>query len=503
MKRILLTVALFSSVVMSAQTVIVDEKIDEKTKPIDFRYLPNLQKFVVFKGEKLPKISYLITTNAFSYNVNGNKFVFFENQKLSGCSFSITENTFRAVDAEHSSWTPDYLFILNDKSQIVTKDKFEDINFSYFGIYDYNNVSVASSRLATRDFRGSFNDFCVFGFTNQKKNWRLDFEKDDIYFEIIEIKTNTKKRVKLDKPDLTLLKGDSFAKSDSPLNFTCKLNGNKNFDLITKSVSKDFQTTVLYKTTYDFEGKKLRALSFTLQLDNKFFIVSDNGGGPKDYSSSPSMQGGSFTNESVGLDALSINNYFEDRKNGDVYVYGIFSDKLTKKIDANCSPKGFYVFKFDKDGNKIWESVNYIDGKEFFEKIKESAKLQVNLLEYNKDLLFSVSVNAFTEFTNAVIIDKMNGSVSKTSFIEYNNNLSHRRDDVFISNTYDYKNLKNKTFSPISFAAVSINPNVMTYLKSVPEGGIRLYFETIFSDQGIWLVETDNEKYYKVLLFKE
>lgn len=73
----------------------------------------------------------------------------------------------------------------------------------------------------------------------------------------------------------------------------------------------------------------------------------------------------------------------------------------------------------------------------------------------------------------------------------------------FIRNTYDYKELRNKTFSHICFAAMSINSNVMNYLKSILEGDKRLYFETIFSDQGIWLVETDNKEYYKVTLFKE
>lgn len=43
----------------------------------------------------------------------------------------------------------------------------------------------------------------------------------------------------------------------------------------------------------------------------------------------------------------------------------------------------------------------------------------------------------------------------------------------------------------------------MDYLKSIPEKGDRLYFETLYSDEGIWMVETDNKKYYKVILFTE
>ena len=49
---------------------------------------------------------------------------------------------------------------------------------------------------------------------------------------------------------------------------------------------------------------------------------------------------------------------------------------------------------------------------------------------------------------------------------------------------------------------MTLDENLYTYLKSIPEGDKRLHFSTLFSNQGIWLVETDNKDYYKVLLFK-
>lgn len=48
-----------------------------------------------------------------------------------------------------------------------------------------------------------------------------------------------------------------------------------------------------------------------------------------------------------------------------------------------------------------------------------------------------------------------------------------------------------------------VNPNIVTYLKSVSKEGKKLYYETVFSDQGIWLIQTDNKETYKVLLFKD
>ena len=121
-------------------------------------------------------------------------------------------------------------------------------------------------------FNASFNDVYDFGFTNQKQKDNIDFEKDDIYLETIEIKSNSRKRFKLDKPNLALLKGDSFVKYDIKPSFTSKLKGNDNFDIITKSVSADFKTSILYKTTFDFEGKKIKELVLTMNFNDKKFI---------------------------------------------------------------------------------------------------------------------------------------------------------------------------------------------------------------------------------------
>jgi hypothetical protein len=499
MKRILLSIALLSSIYLSAQTVIVEEKFEKENLPTNFKYLSNSKRFIVFKGQDLKMIVTNLTTSAVSFDINGEKSNFFNNEKLIDCQFSITENSYKALDFSNFSFNPNNKFFLNNASHILDSKVIKDINFSYFGEYDHNNVLKSLDPNQISDFSGAFNDYFVFGFTNQKGKKKIDFEGDDLYLESIDIKTSIKKRIKIEKPDLTLLKGDSFAKTG--LTFSCKLKGNENFDLITKSVSSDFKTTTLYKHTYNFEGRIIKVLPFVLKLNESFFMASANNGGPE-FVYVPNNSS-SINNKFFSLNILSINNYFEDRINGDIYIYGIFTDKAISNINGKSNPKGFYIFKFNKEGEKLWESINKIEDKEFFERVNETYKLRVNLLEYNKDLIFSISVNDFTEFSHAAIVDKLSGSISHNSFIEYNNNKSKGKDKAFISNTYVSKDLKNKVFSQISFVAMSINPNVLKYVKSLPVDRERLYFETIFSDQGIWFIETDNEQYYKVSLFKD
>ena len=491
MKRILLSISLISSIYLSAQTLIIDKKFGDKDIPVNFEYLPISQKFVFFSGEKITMTGSAFTTTASAFDGNGKESKLFENQKLFSCSYSSTENSFMNIDIEKSIWAYNYKIYVNDIVAELGSEKIKDMNFTFFG-YNIGNVAVAQSQSGAGKIDGAFNDFYLLGFSNQKNKYKVEFEKDDIFLEVIELKTGSRKRFQIEKPDLALLKGDSFAKTDHKVTFTCKLNGNDNFDLITKSISQDFQTVIIYKTTYNFEGKKLKMVPLTLKLNDKFFVTSYNGGGPSE----------STSNGSIKLDGLSINNYFEDQKNGDLYVFGIYSNEAPKKIGGSIHPKGFYVFKFDKEGNKIWESVNNIEGKDFLERIKYAPGLNVSFAEYKDNLVFSVSVNDFTEFTNAALVDKTNGTVLKSSFLEYNNNTSHEKFSAFINNTYDYKELRNKSFSPVAFAAMTLNDDLFTYLKGVPEGDKRLHFSTLFSNQGIWLVETDNKNYYKVLLFK-
>lgn len=504
MKKILLSITLCCSVYLSAQTVIVDEKFEDKNEPINFQYLPNSKKIVVYKGFGIGMSLSYITTNALSFDVNGKRSVVFENEKLMSPTFSVTENTYKAYDAT-KIMKANYKFFQDKNIFSVNHDALEDLNTTYFGRYDYDNVLCAvANRLPNMPFNASFNDSHDFGFTNQKQKDKIDFEKDDIYLESIDITTNSRKRVKLEKPNLSLLKGDAFAEQDPKTSFNCKLNGNENFDMITKSVSADFQTAIIYKTTYNFEGKKLKQIPLTLKLTDKFFITSDNSGGDKGFFIAPEdPPGNPLTATPAGLGTLSVNHYFEDKKTGDIFVYGIFSVKATKVIDGVTSPKGFYVFKFDKNGTILWKSINTIDGKDFFERIHTSSRLQINLLEYKKDFIFSVSVNDFTEFSYSTTVDKLSGSISKINFIQYNNTTSNLKNKAFVNNSYVSGEFKNKVFSQMTFVAMILNPNVMSYVKGVTKEGKKLYYETVICDEGVWLVQTDNKENYKILLFKD
>ncbi|GEM_PF-1305106 len=498
MKRILFSIALFSSVYLSAQTVIVEEKYEKKNEPTGYRYLPNSKKLVIFKGETAPvgildgETIFFVTKSAYSFDEKGSKSALFENEKLGNCTFSVTENSFKAYGGDKISTRSDLKYYLNNVyNGSIKKDDIKKINNNYFGAVNSNNQfkqrlgESLGSLFFYSTFYNSFNDFYDLGFTNQKGKDKINFEKDELYLEVFDLKANQKNRVKLDTPKLDLLKGNSLIESTEGVTFSCRIKTNDTFDMITKSISNDQNETAIYKTTYDMQGKRIKDTALKLNLKDNFFVLSSCGAGYVD---------------NFVWDVQAVNNYYED-SNGDIYVYGIYTNKKSK-IHKGFDPVGFYIFKFDKDGNKIWESINPLKDK-YFEDVCCGLSFKLNLFEYNGKLLFTNSVNEATEFSNYAVVDKTSGTVLKMNRVDYNNTTSFARTRAFINNTYDKRDLKNKAFSPVSFVAMDLSPTMDSYLKTIPSKGNAVYFETIFSNQGIWLIETDNKEYYKVLLFKD
>jgi len=456
MKKILLSIALFSSIYLSAQAVIVDEKYTDISKPVDFKYLPKSKKFILFKSNEVKSSFFSAITDAYLYEIDGTKSILFENKKIINCNL-----------------TP------IDKDDIVE-------NIKYFGRYEAYRSYYQRGRWKNSKLCSTYNDLYELKLINQKNKDKINFEKDEIFLESSNLKTNSKIRTKLETTKLELLKEKSLVKSSDPVAFTCKLKVNDSFDFVTKSLSVNQNETTFYKTTYGIDGKKIKDVTLKLNLDNNFFILSNNGAGYVDL---------------FKYNVQAVNNYYEDPANDDIYVYGIYSNKKSK-VFKDFNAIGFYIFKFDKDGNKIWESINPIDDRNF-QSHHYSASFGINLFEYEDKLVFTNCANTTVEFTNYALVDKSSGKVLKTNGVDYNRVASFEKANVFISESNESKDLLRKVFDPISFAAMDLNPKLFNYLKAIPQKSDRIYFNTIFSSEGIWLIETDNKEYYKVLLFKD
>ena len=199
-------------------------------------------------------------------------------------------------------------------------------------------------------------------------------------------------------------------------------------------------------------------------------------------------------------DQLSINNFIEDEDTKEIYVYGIYGAKGKESLTSN--PAGYYVIKYDASGKLIWKQFKDITEKDF-NSYKYTMYLTVipNLTSTTFDLYFhSDYVDEFVIYKQLSIT---NGDQLKS------NNLTFKEDKVytFANGTRDFilsfyeigKNkIRHDTQSMIFYDS---NKAFKNYINSISSSKSKIYLNTLSSKEGIWLIESDNETYYKVTYF--
>jgi hypothetical protein len=479
MKRIVFSFCLLSSLFITAQTTIVEEKYEKDNYPIEHFILSKSNQFVISKGDKMGGLVRANEINSmFTYDCDGTKKILFDNKKIIQTIFSVDNQALLVTDISSG--------VFNSKSKYLMADKY--IELSKSDIKDMRNFYTGNW------FFTSKNEFYL---KNKKDESNIDLEKDDIILFVKDISTRKKVSYKVDKPNLEKLVGPNFVKPKENLGFEFIVNSDETLDLVTKSILKDYANTVFYKTRLSIDGKKINELAYDLKIPNHVFLYSRNNGGKL-------VLGGTNDKFIHFNDDLSINNYVADLETGDIYIYGLYGDELGK-LNDQANPKGFYVFKYDKFGKKIWESINKIDDSDF-NKDHTMTTVFVDLVQLNNNLCFSIRINSLKDFFNYSIIDIASGNIVKAENLVFNETFAHINDTK--NNMYNInssfknlKELKNKKFDFNSIVAFNSNAKFAEYIKNVSSKN-DLNFYSSFSIRGIWLYESDDKEYYKVTLFK-
>lgn len=461
MKKILLSIALLSSVYLSAQTTIFENR-DSKT----YRYT---------KAKFLPNSNFVINGRNM-YDENGKSKPFLDsNIKYGFTNHANTENAFVYYDDSDGVFKLKMGYIIDAKLLQLKSDELKDDKILVF------------------DKSQNFTSKYIYTLRNSKGKFDVNFQKDDLYLSVKDMLTRKKNTFKIDKPSLDRYIGPNFIKIKEEFKFDLVVNYDETVDLISKSISKDYTNTILYRTGLSNEGKKIKELAYDLKIPNHVFLYSKNDGGKFTF--------GGYDNKFLHFgDDLSINNYIVDFKTGDIYIYGLYGDELGKLNDS-ANPKGFYIFKFDKSGNKIWESVNDISDSDF-NKSHVMTTVFVDLYQLNNNVCLSIRINGLKDFFNYSIVDKATGKVSKTQNVEFNETFAHLDDtnnNYFDVNT-SFKGLTKAKFDFNGVIALNSNSKVEDYIKKVKSNN-NLFFSAQFSDKGIWLYEACENEYFKVTLF--
>ncbi|RTY95882.1 hypothetical protein [Flavobacterium sp. GT3R68] len=472
MKNILFSMVVLTGIIVNAQTTIVDEKFEKDNFPLGYNFLQNNNKIVIQKGKHIGISTNRMINNLYSYDSNGKKETLLENVEVMNCSFSNAGSSFSVVDYAKMSYS-------GKTYKVYTDGK-------------------SSPSISTDDWYQRSNDQYELSIVNQKGNKKVDFEKDQLYLSIVDILTRKGSKIQLEKPDLARLRTENAVKYFQDLTFSIKMNEN-NFELITKFISKDYKSSILYRTVYNFEGKKIEDLAYKTEIQDGFLIYCSNGGGTVRY--------GTAAGSNAFLDDLSIDNFMVDKKTEDVYVYGIFGDHARKSREIGNDPLGYYIFKYDKKGNKIWESINPISDKKDYNDSQTTTTILASLIIRNNELVFSTAPVAERnkEYLHYAILDKASGNVTKGKKITYKSDNIHTMMSgtrlFLLSFCSNKEELKNKVFDNNGLIALDTNQEYANYISSIKSKS-KLFFNTFFSKEGIWLLESDNESYYKTTYFK-
>jgi hypothetical protein len=245
---------------------------------------------------------------------------------------------------------------------------------------------------------------------------------------------------------------------------------------------------MFYRTIYNKEGQKIKDLQYDIDLKGLFLMNSNTDGGRMFFDAN----GAKFFG-----DDLSINNYIIDEDTKSIFIYGLFGKESEEK------PAGYYIFKYSENGEKLYESINYIKNEDFQSKSYKNTLYNKPIIVGNK-LLFvtgrtAVMNSKFFNY-NYSYLDIETGKELSSKFVTYEMDkyFVHRN---FLTVHHTNKELKNKAINTNGYIIYDSNPLVKKYINSV-SAKRKTLFTGLLSAEGFWLIESDNKEYYKVTYFE-
>lgn len=247
----------------------------------------------------------------------------------------------------------------------------------------------------------------------------------------------------------------------------------------------------MHRAIYDYEGKNIKNISYSANI-GKPLIYSNNGGGEYSYDD--------FRKANKFDDQLSLNNFYIDTETNDLYIYGIYGKK-EESLEGN-EIAGYYIIKFDADGKKLWQKTEELSDEVFKNRLPKTrvytrmaldkGSISLSLLDYSFEKYFFYS-----------LVDSNSGNRVKSKLIPF------AVDKMFVGELrnaeivsfFTLKEYKDLIFDDNTFFNLNENAKVKEYLSTFELSKKKISLNSQRSDSGIWLIESDNKTYYKVIYF--
>ena len=475
MKKSFVCVVLLSSIYGIAQTTIVEEKFVKDDKPIEFQLLKKQNLLLVNKGKPYGSIRGINKAELYSVE-NSSKKTIVTDGKFLDFNPSIIDDSFSGTQFNGVGWR-DYIKVYDDNKLIATVDTKKPMLF--------------------------FSKEFSFDIGNERNKGVGFLEKEDIFLHKFIYKTGKTEIIKLVKPKfLNVSKKDFFKLKDI---FHKLYYHKESFEIATKFIHSNTKSFILHRAIYDYNGNILENLAYDVDI-NKPLIFSNNGGGNfRSVSNGFTMdQNRAFRTANpyvdIFADQLSINNFYVDPDSGNLYIYGLYGRNEGRFV--NNDVQGFYIVKFDAKGNKIWQKTEEL----IDEQIKRNAvKLKLNL-DFDivqGNIIFSIHNSASDPYYFYSKVNSNNGDIIKNNILLFEVDkmgvAEYAKTEVVAFYTLaDFKYLK---FDMNTFSVIKDNQKLRSYVAGLGGPKNKISINSFSSDKGIWLIESDNQEYYKVTFF--
>ncbi|MFD2561227.1 hypothetical protein [Aquimarina rubra] len=313
------------------------------------------------------------------------------------------------------------------------------------------------------NFFASKYDVSIGNNKNEKKKFKDKFITSEFYMFARHNETLEDKEVKLNFPDLPY--------TEKVMLVEYRKHTDDEFYLAYKDLSEDKREDRYNILAFDYDGNLTYSKSIAFALEDGMFFNSSNNGSGGFLGAGNFIDNLRYPKETI-LQATAGNVYI-DTANKAFYMYGLFSDK--DKFYHN-RPKGFFLHKYDFEGQLVWKVQKNIENKEFNDS-RKGIDLNIELFNMISDIGVGINIDGML-FTFK--INPQNGTIGD-SVIQY----------FYRKQKEDYN--KKLTLGFYTKFAMLFNDKIKDYLAT--KKGIKhkeIITTKVIDGKGFYLVEAED-----------
>lgn len=475
MRKVFFIYALLIGFAIQAQTLVYESAIDKDIHAVNYKFLNKTNKFLLALSNK--KNAYGIVYNKLQVVDENNKTVsLLDNEEFNKFQVSQLGNSFSVCRAKAKLMGANYTYkYFTETSNSGEFEKNPNYNYTAESFFDNQyQLSIASN----------------------SGDIHPNIEKDEITVTKYDFFKKSANSFQLKKPDLNRLKSKDLLEIKR-IAFQQRIIDDNSFEIITKSINKNFRTSTMYRTIYGLDGKVISDYKYEYNTPKGYFT----------FIGTPSREENRYFGKQQQeiiepMYDLDVNDYYIDNNTNDLYIYGVATDEKEKPI-------GFYIVKFKKTGEKIWEKFFDVnDEKGFNQKSSYWIGKDIKMSGFMDNSTLAVSIDGENTYTSRYahffLINKDTGELLKKSKVDFNNESSK---GTFTSlakySVLQITKLSNNRYGNVEvLLAENFNENVKKYINSV-KSKADVFFDAVYTSKGVWLLESDNDSYFKINLFKQ